>query len=194
MGVKEEGSGLAALLPKNDEAQSGNAYVSATHTLSSIVQEILVADECLLTSGDGSIDYQAVEFGIMRGSDLAVAQVSSQPLASTVAGGHQENFTAEGRLGPAHVSVDETSVSGRFSFGGTGLELESLSNFSSLRANVAVFSGKWYYECLVLTAGIQQVRSSCPVYQAGDTCKAEPGDCVTACSPAHMQCSRRAVF
>lgn len=38
-----------------------------------------------------------------------------------------------------------------------GLDVESVSSFSSIRANVAVFSGKWYYEVRLLTSGLMQL-------------------------------------
>jgi hypothetical protein len=37
------------------------------------------------------------------------------------------------------------------------LGVESLSNFPSLRANAAVYSGRWIYEVVLETAGIQQL-------------------------------------
>jgi hypothetical protein len=66
--------------------------------------------------------------------------------------------TSNGRLGPRVVAIDEASVVGQFSYGRDGLLIESLGNFTSCRANVAVFKGKWQYEATVLTPGIQQVR------------------------------------
>jgi len=63
-----------------------------------------------------------------------------------------------GRLGPAVVTVDSDSAIGSLRrTGPLGLELEARANFSSCRANVAVFSGAWYYEAALLTAGISQV-------------------------------------
>lgn len=44
---------------------------------------------------------------------------------------------ASGRLGPEEVALDRASAQGDFSM--TDLRLESLSNFSSVRANAAVF-------------------------------------------------------
>ena len=64
---------------------------------------------------------------------------------------------SSGRLGPLVATIDKSSVVGSYSYSGDGLLLESLGNFSSCRANVAVFKGKWQYEATVLTPGIQQV-------------------------------------
>lgn len=65
-----------------------------------------------------------------------------------------------GRVGPRDVAVDRSSVCGSFGFSTDGLSLEALGNFTSCRGNVAVFAGKWFYECTVLTSGIQQVMIS----------------------------------
>jgi hypothetical protein len=52
-----------------------------------------------------------------------------------------------GRLGPTDVVPDRESSSGSLAlYGGDGMVLESLANFSSWRANTCVFSGKWMYE------------------------------------------------
>jgi hypothetical protein len=63
-----------------------------------------------------------------------------------------------GRVGPRDVAIDRASVCGAFSWSTDGLTLEALGNFTSARANTAVFAGRWFYECTVLTSGIQQVR------------------------------------
>lgn len=41
-------------------------------------------------------------------------------------------------------------------FGNDYLDIESTSNFSSIRANTAVFSGKYYYEIKLLSSGLMQ--------------------------------------
>ena len=35
--------------------------------------------------------------------------------------------------------------------------IEGVTKFSSIRANTAVFSGRYYYEVRILTAGIMQI-------------------------------------
>lgn len=55
------------------------------------------------------------------------------------------------------VSVDESSVCGDLRKVGPPLLLESLAIFSSARANACVWEGKWMYEVMLETAGIQQV-------------------------------------
>ena len=63
-----------------------------------------------------------------------------------------------GRLGPALVQVDRSSTSGQLAYGPSGLLVESLANFSSLRGTACVFTGRWQYEVTLHTAGIVQVR------------------------------------
>ncbi|PNH06614.1 E3 ubiquitin-protein ligase, partial [Tetrabaena socialis] len=60
-----------------------------------------------------------------------------------------------GRLGPSCVEADH--VAGQLSVGCSSLSLQSLANFSSLRANACVFAGRWQYEATVCTPGIQQI-------------------------------------
>lgn len=78
---------------------------------------------------------------------------SSHPAAAAAA------EQPRGRVGPRDVAIDRSSVCGSFGFSTDGLTLEALGNFTSCRANTAVFAGKWFYECTVLTSGIQQVCS-----------------------------------
>ena len=83
---------------------------------------------------------------------------SSQVSASSSSGaGAGAGEQPRGRVGPRDVAIDRSSVCGSFGFSTDALTLEALGNFTSCRANTAVFAGKWFYECTVLTAGIQQV-------------------------------------
>ncbi|GIL47203.1 hypothetical protein Vafri_4076 [Volvox africanus] len=59
-----------------------------------------------------------------------------------------------GRLGPTVVEVDY--VVGAIETSSSGV-LTSTANFSSCRANVCVFSGKWQYETTICSAGIMQI-------------------------------------
>lgn len=38
-----------------------------------------------------------------------------------------------------------------------GLDVEALTSYASVKANVAVFSGKYYFEVRLLTAGVMQI-------------------------------------
>ncbi|PRP88001.1 hypothetical protein PROFUN_04429 [Planoprotostelium fungivorum] len=63
----------------------------------------------------------------------------------------------EGRLGPIRTYLDSKSMFGALQLRCDNLEVEGHSNFSSIRANVCVFKGKWMYEVTLGTAGIQQI-------------------------------------
>ncbi|KNA19170.1 hypothetical protein SOVF_064060 [Spinacia oleracea] len=63
------------------------------------------------------------------------------------------------------VSIDESSICGDLQKVSPPLFLESLAIFSSARANACVWEGKWMYEVMLETAGIQQLgwaTISCP--------------------------------
>jgi hypothetical protein len=51
--------------------------------------------------------------------------------------------------------LDQDSASGSVKiFDQVSLDVESVSSFSSIRANVAVFKGKYYYEVRLMTPGL----------------------------------------
>lgn len=63
------------------------------------------------------------------------------------------------------VSIDQSSMCGDLRITTPPLLLESLAIFSSARANACVWQGKWMYEVMLETAGIQQLgwaTVSCP--------------------------------
>eukprot|EP00276_Gloeochaete_wittrockiana_P003553 CAMPEP_0184658454 /NCGR_PEP_ID=MMETSP0308-20130426/25442_1 /TAXON_ID=38269 /ORGANISM="Gloeochaete witrockiana, Strain SAG 46.84" /LENGTH=1254 /DNA_ID=CAMNT_0027097437 /DNA_START=197 /DNA_END=3961 /DNA_ORIENTATION=+ len=73
--------------------------------------------------------------------------------------------TVEGRIGPPIVMADLGESAGDIHTQFDRLEIESRSNFCSFRANVCVFKGKWMYEVVLGTSGIQQLgfcTLSCP--------------------------------
>lgn len=94
------------------------------------------------TASQGAAASAAAAAGPSSSSQTAAGTASEQP---------------RGRVGPRDVAIDRSSVCGSFGFSTDGLTLEALGNFTSCRANTAVFAGKWFYECTVLTSGIQQV-------------------------------------
>eukprot|EP01117_Protostelium_nocturnum_P008236 TRINITY_DN2939_c0_g2_i1.p1 TRINITY_DN2939_c0_g2~~TRINITY_DN2939_c0_g2_i1.p1 ORF type:complete len:1088 (-),score=416.38 TRINITY_DN2939_c0_g2_i1:26-3289(-) len=63
----------------------------------------------------------------------------------------------EGKLGTKRPFLVRESAFGVVEISEEGLEAESHSNFSSFRASVCVYSGKWMYEVTLGTAGIQQI-------------------------------------
>jgi len=63
----------------------------------------------------------------------------------------------DGRIGVDTVLVDISSQCGTMNIVIERMELESQSNFSSIRANVCVCKGKWMYEVLLGSKGIMQL-------------------------------------
>jgi hypothetical protein len=60
-----------------------------------------------------------------------------------------------GRIGPLETLLDFKSAFGSFKkYDDEGFDIESTSNFSSIRTNTAVFSGKYYYEVKLLSSGL----------------------------------------
>ncbi|XP_010261124.1 PREDICTED: E3 ubiquitin-protein ligase RKP isoform X2 [Nelumbo nucifera] len=72
---------------------------------------------------------------------------------------------ADSGCGPNTVAVDETSICGDIRIFKQHFLVESLAMFSSARANACVWKGKWMYEVILETSGIQQLgwaTISCP--------------------------------
>ncbi|XP_074594446.1 kip1 ubiquitination-promoting complex subunit 1 [Brevipalpus obovatus] len=68
------------------------------------------------------------------------------------------HWSSAGRIGGLRVSFDLTTSIGQLNpWGCDNLTLLSRSGFSSVKANVAVFSGKWMYEVMLITKGVMQV-------------------------------------
>ncbi|KAJ4433729.1 E3 ubiquitin-protein ligase RNF123 [Periplaneta americana] len=65
--------------------------------------------------------------------------------------------TREGRLGTATVRFDTNSHVGLFVIGTDRLSLNSQSNFSTIRANVCLYKGKWQYEVQLGSKGVMQI-------------------------------------
>eukprot|EP00878_Enallax_costatus_P012291 GHUV01012839.1.p1 GENE.GHUV01012839.1~~GHUV01012839.1.p1 ORF type:complete len:1206 (+),score=405.87 GHUV01012839.1:233-3850(+) len=142
MGV--EGAGLAYLVSSTSRA--GMDHASLPSVLS-YVYETALEHVC----DDEDIDYPQLVTGVQQ--HVTGIRSADSDKTSSSSGATASN----GRLGPAVVAVDRASVCGSFSYSSDNLTIESLGNFSSCRANVAVYTGKWMYECTVLTPGIQQI-------------------------------------
>ncbi|KAF9623740.1 hypothetical protein IFM89_005247 [Coptis chinensis] len=68
-------------------------------------------------------------------------------------------------FGPHTVAIDEASICGDIRILKQPLLVESLSMFSSARVNSCVWKGKWMYEVILETSGVQQLgwaTFSCP--------------------------------
>ena len=60
-----------------------------------------------------------------------------------------------GRVGPKVSALDKKSSYGEVLFAGRDqLDVEALGSFASVRANTAVFSGRYYYEVQLKTNGL----------------------------------------
>jgi hypothetical protein len=154
-----EGVGIASLL-----SADMHHNISSTRGSSKVLNHVFEADVQLQDLGQEDINYQQLDIWLQH--HVAELQGNAAALQATTADAASSSAAAElpshypGRLGPSHVVVDRASVCGQFSYSSDGMTIESLGNFSSCRANVAVFKGKWMYECTVLTPGIQQVTRS----------------------------------
>ncbi|KXJ20214.1 E3 ubiquitin-protein ligase RNF123 [Exaiptasia diaphana] len=68
----------------------------------------------------------------------------------------RERAINDGRIGPLVVGIDKSSLCGSMSVK-DNIELESQSNFSSVRSNICVCKGKFMYEILLGSKGIMQL-------------------------------------
>jgi Kip1 ubiquitination-promoting complex protein 1 len=153
MGLK--GNGLALLLAQDSEEDSSAMKLlcgTKTRTQEEMLKEAL--EYVFDLGGEGASG---------AGEEAGPTQLSeAEPLISARVASFQEGVQAmtapaKGRLGPSTVRFDEASVSGQVKLSADGLVVESLSNFSSARATVCVFAGKWMYEATIYTSGIQQI-------------------------------------
>lgn len=62
-----------------------------------------------------------------------------------------------GRIGQKIVKFDATSRTGHFIMSPDKLSVSARSNFSTIRANVAVYQGKWMYEIQLGGKGLMQI-------------------------------------
>lgn len=63
-----------------------------------------------------------------------------------------------GRIGPVQAKINKKSGYGEaLYFGKEDLEFEATSSFYSVRANVGVFSGRYYYEVMLKSSGLMQL-------------------------------------
>ncbi|KAL9254413.1 E3 ubiquitin-protein ligase RKP-like protein [Drosera capensis] len=77
----------------------------------------------------------------------------------------RDGFCMVGNSLTSVVGIEESSICGDLQISKHPLILESMTIFSSARANACVWRGKWMYEVILQTAGIQQLgwaTRSCP--------------------------------
>lgn len=80
-------------------------------------------------------------------------------------GSNRDGVYIDKSSGSNTVAIEESSICGDIRIIKPPLLLESLGMFSSARANVCVWKGKWMYEVILETSGIQQLgwaTLSCP--------------------------------
>jgi hypothetical protein len=157
------------LKPSPEAAGSGELdYKGLQQRITSRAAQVAAdAAAAAATSSSATTGPSTVREGASPAAEAAAAGPSSSSGEATSpesasSSSSSTGTPSNGRLGPRVVAIDEASVVGQFSYGRDGLLVESLGNFTSCRANVAVFKGKWQYEATVLTPGIQQVRSHPP--------------------------------
>eukprot|EP00741_Cyanophora_paradoxa_P016509 tig00020927_g15940.t1 len=101
------------------------------------------------------------------GSGAADAHSSTSELSAAAAAVCSKWGGIPGRLGPRRARMDwPRNASGSVQMRGPAdLEMESHSNFTSCRANVCVYQGKWMYEVILGTGGVMQLgfcTMNCP--------------------------------
>jgi hypothetical protein len=65
-----------------------------------------------------------------------------------------------GRVGPRTTKLDPQTANGTvkiFDESTSCCDVEGVSQFSSIRANTAVFKGRYYFEVRIMTAGLMQI-------------------------------------
>lgn len=78
-------------------------------------------------------------------------------LCDQMRGDRWSPWSSVGRLGPSTVVFDVSTNVGSLSMDGERLHLTSLTGFSSIKACVGVYRGKWQYEVMIGTKGVMQV-------------------------------------
>lgn len=134
MGLKGQSDpvGLSALLtsPREDPSVCHPNAKPADSLLMTLKHVLDLSDREVAMLAGGWQHSQLANL-LQQRKNLIDSTESTEPETSTV------------RLGPPKVVPDRASMSGQFSHGSTGIVLESLSNFSSFRANTCVFGGRW---------------------------------------------------
>lgn len=106
-----------------------------------------------------------VTLPFVAATDILAEKAAASDAAQKERDLESRSALATGRLGPQAVGLDASSATQHSAITAGGLAIESLQNFSSARANVCVFRGKWMYEVVLGSAGLQQIGWStlrCP--------------------------------
>ena len=94
----------------------------------------------------------------MVSNRLGFAQAGETTLLKEI---NEELSTINGRLGPRMTELDKRFTNGTIAFHRAN-EIESESNFASVRANTCIYDGKFMYEVTLGSPGIQQIGWTTP--------------------------------
>ncbi|KAM7275529.1 hypothetical protein ACFE04_017395 [Oxalis oulophora] len=159
-------SGLALILNSNSDDGKGNS--SNTHLLSycddtshQLVERTLEFIFDLPTNSVGSCT-ATIDDNLIRSviDEFSQHIERTKPLPTG-----EDGICIDYAHGPGVVSLEDSSICGEISVIKAPLLVESLAMFSSARANASVWKGKWMYEVILETSGIQQIgwaTLSCP--------------------------------
>ncbi|KAK1308152.1 E3 ubiquitin-protein ligase RKP [Acorus calamus] len=146
------GSGLAVLLTSEDRKDSSHKSHRVLccddindRSIERTLEHVFDLPLKSLHSTDGQIGRDFIRL-ILKSRTLKVKSVQREGILITD-NGH----------GPNVVNLDEASMCGDMRIVKQPLILESVSMFSSARANAQVWRGKWMYEVTLETSGIQQL-------------------------------------
>ncbi len=133
--------------------------------LRSSARHVVLSDE----SSDAPFEPDAdVHEAFQQALTQRLVELEASTATASSSSSSEEPAIIVGRIGPPRVTIDRASSQGQLQFGNNDLAAESLTNFSSFRANACCFSGKWMYEATIQTAwqpGIQQIgwaTAQCP--------------------------------
>jgi hypothetical protein len=96
----------------------------------------------------------------LRGQDFAHEESKTDKNESKLIHRYVQRCKHVGRLGPPITKLDLTTMNGTIKIydqAGSCLDVECLSSGGSVRANTAIFSGRYYYEVKLLTQGLMQI-------------------------------------
>lgn len=144
MGLKSEkgkkNEGLALLLGPNDAPEPTPSDIH--EELNAALSYMFDVEPTVSFSEGGSISYAAVESLLVQRIALVDIETSKN----------------EGRIGTGPVQIDVASRYGHIGISEFDpFTVESQGNFSSCRATHCYFAGKWMFEAILGTGGIQQI-------------------------------------
>ncbi|MQM00935.1 hypothetical protein Taro_033681 [Colocasia esculenta] len=173
--IKEENSGVPMAA---EDGRKVGGFSSGLAVLLSGEDKKGKAQKAHLVSCCDDIRYQSVEHMLEHVFDLPSKSVttSKRPVdvdfVRSIIKNQRWNYELDHNLGntnreglvvkdqgcgPGIVSLDETSICGELRAARQPLQVESFAMFSSARANACVSRGKWMYEVVLETSGVQQL-------------------------------------